>query len=176
VFARELLLQPDESLTFARDAHGDEAYVRLDLESLLESVIDGENDVVGGSVEFHGPVRLIVEAQTVVLRRALTNLVQNAVQYGGRARVAMSQEGDEVAVRIEDQGPGIAPEDRVRVLKPYVRLEGSRSRDTGGTGLGLAIASNVIRRLEGSIAFGGGAGQFAVVVRLPAVRSGRTER
>src|SRR5690606_20176802 len=71
--------------------------------------------------------------------RALTNLVENAVKYGGHAQVSLRVQKDWAILAVTDNGPGI-PEDRIsEMLNPFTRMEQSRSRDTGGTGLGLAI-------------------------------------
>jgi hypothetical protein len=79
----------------------------------------------------------------VSLARALSNLIDNALRYGGRARVSLIRDGAEVVFRVEDAGPGI-PEARLGdVVEPFVRGEESRSAETGGTGLGLAITRNI---------------------------------
>src|SRR5207237_661988 len=91
-----------------------------------------------------GP-RLVARVRPLALRRALRNLVENAVAYGGRARVTLRREAGEAVVTVEDDGPGIPEDELERVFEPFVRLEGSRSRETGGVGLGLAIARSVVR-------------------------------
>jgi two-component system, OmpR family, osmolarity sensor histidine kinase EnvZ len=79
------------------------------------------------------------------LKRAIGNLVENALHYGGCARVAVTAEGETLLVRIDDDGPGI-PEARLdEVLHPFSRLDPARSRNTSGLGLGLAI---VVRAAE----------------------------
>ena len=78
-----------------------------------------------------------------LLRRAIRNLADNAVAYGGGAAVRVEADADAVRICVEDEGPGIAPESLAAVLEPFRRLEGSRSRETGGAGLGLAIAQAV---------------------------------
>jgi signal transduction histidine kinase len=74
------------------------------------------------------------------LKRALANLLDNAVKYGGEARISLIDSRVDLRILIEDNGPGIAESELARVCEPYVRLESSRSRATGGVGLGLAIA------------------------------------
>ena len=157
----------ESSLTFARDELSEEAWSLLDLKSLLQTVVD---DAVDGG----GDAQLITadepdakgvctRGQPVALRRAFQNLVDNAIRYGGRARVLLKSNG---LVEICDPGPGIAPEDVERALQPFVRLEHSRNRDSGGTGLGLSIAASVIRRHQGTLNFLQSSTGFTVLVRL----------
>lgn len=89
--------------------------------------------------------------QPVALKRALTNLIDNAVKYGGSARVTVGARDDIVVIDVEDSGPGI-PESRLEeVFQPFFRLDHSRSRDAGGTGLGLSIARTVCRAHGGDV-------------------------
>jgi signal transduction histidine kinase len=110
----------------------------------------------------------------VALRRVVFNLIDNAVKYGRRARLSLSRDGQWIVLLVDDDGPGIAPDKRELLLEPFVRLEGSRNRQTGGAGLGLAIVRNLIEAHGGQIrisdAPGGGA---RIGVKLPgfAVRS-----
>lgn len=104
----------------------------------------------------------------LALRRIVANLVGNAVKYGRVARVGLDVEGGSVVLRVDDEGPGIAPADRETLFEPFVRLEASRARKTGGAGLGLAVVRNLVEAQGGTIAVtdapGGGA-RFEV--RLP---------
>ena len=95
--------------------------------------------------------RLTLSCRPVSLKRALRNLIENAVVHGERARVRLEDRGDVVAVIIEDDGPGLRPEAMEQVFEPFFRLEGSRSRESGGIGLGLAIARSIIRGHGGEI-------------------------
>lgn len=158
----------DETLAFARDEAGDERRERTDLAALLQTMADDAVDA-GQPVAYEGPDRLVVELRPVAFRRALSNLIDNAVRYGERATLRLCKTADGIELRVEDEGPGIAPERREEVFRPFFRLEPSRSRETGGTGLGLAIARSVVRRHGGEIVLENRAGGgFAVVVRLPA--------
>jgi signal transduction histidine kinase len=104
----------------------------------------------------------------LALRRLLANVTDNALAYGREARIAADCEGGDLLILIDDEGPGISPEQRDMVFEPFVRLEESRSRSTGGAGLGLAIARNVAEthggRLTLETAPGGGT---RAVIRLP---------
>ncbi|GBD41585.1 Osmolarity sensor protein EnvZ [bacterium HR39] len=122
----------------------------VDLRALVESVAEDLADL-GGDVEVAPGPPVRVQARLDPLRRALRNLVENAVRYGRRARIRIEADRTEVRVVIEDEGPGI-PEDMLeRVFEPFVRLEASRSRETGGSGLGLAIARTVARAHGGDV-------------------------
>lgn len=107
------------------------------------------------------------------LERALANLVDNAVLYGGRADVAVALEGRQVVCTIDDAGPGLPPDQLEAVFSPFHRLETSRSRATGGAGLGLSISRSIVERSGGTVVLnnrplGGG----RAVVRLPRLGSG----
>ena len=102
------------------------------------------------------------------MRRALANLIENAVKYGQRARVALIEERDAVIVRIDDDGPGIPPEQMESVFRPFVRLDSSRSRETGGMGLGLTVARTIVRAHGGDISLSNRPeGGLRTEIRLP---------
>ena len=92
-----------------------------------------------------------INAQPLALKRAFSNLVDNAVKYGTRARVALEKRADELVITIDDDGPGIPEAEFERVFDPFYRLEASRSRETGGTGLGLTVARSTIRAHGGDV-------------------------
>jgi signal transduction histidine kinase len=95
---------------------------------------------------------LPVQARPLSLKRALTNLVVNALKYGDAARVSLvTPQPSVVQINIDDDGPGIGAEDTELVFEPFRRLESSRNRETGGSGLGLSIARNIIRAHGGDI-------------------------
>jgi signal transduction histidine kinase len=112
---------------------------------------------------------LTVQMRPRTFKRAIVNIIDNAVRYGGGAEIDVGRDRDEVVIRIADHGPGIPESERENVLRPFYRCEGSRSRDTGGIGLGLSIASDTISAHGGKMALsetsGGG---LTVEVRLPA--------
>jgi two-component system sensor histidine kinase RstB len=90
-----------------------------------------------------------------LFRRALRNLVTNAQRHAkARVRVSMTRGAREIVLAVDDDGPGIPPADRVRVLEPFTRLDRSRSRGTGGFGLGLAIVSRILRAMGGHLKIG----------------------
>jgi len=171
------------TLAFARDDAEREARTALDLADLLQSLCEDRADT-GVSAAYRGPARLPCNGRPVALRRAFANLIDNAIKYGGCARVAMagasagsgsgsgSGSGGRITVTIEDDGPGIPEPEHGKVFAPFYRLEGSRSRDTGGTGLGLSVARDIVHRHGGEIGLanrpaGGAAGGLVVTVTLP---------
>ena len=177
---RKMLLDLDEleamvaaTLAFGRDVAGSEQPARLDLPALLRTVLDEAADARPGSnasLEYRGPETLSVTARPVALKRAVANLVGNALSYGGEARVVLCPPRDgTVAVQVEDRGPGIAPEDVERVFEPFQRLDPSRNRETGGSGLGLPITRNIMRAHGGDVTLanreGGG---LRATITLPA--------
>ena len=103
-----------------------------------------QGSVTGGETTIAEQDDIQITIRPRAMTRALRNLIENATRYGGRARVSWKKSDEGVRITIDDDGPGI-PEDQLEhVFEPYVRLEQSRSRDTGGTGLGLSIARSII--------------------------------
>jgi two-component system, OmpR family, sensor kinase len=155
-------------LRFTRDDRSREQHARLDLGSLIESLGD-DLAAAGVPVEVDLGPRVIIEGDPVALRRLFTNLVENAVRYGDRARLCWSYVPGWAEVLVEDEGPGFPAERPDSLFAPFVRGEASRNRATGGTGLGLAIVRSIAEahggevRLENRDAGGG-----RVRVRLPA--------
>ena len=86
-----------------------------------------------------------------LLKRCISNLVDNAVLYGQRAEIRVDDGPDQLTIRVRDHGPGIPEGEIDKVFEPFYRLEGSRSRETGGTGLGLSIARNIAQAHGGDV-------------------------
>jgi signal transduction histidine kinase len=116
------------------------------------TLVDAATDA-GHEASYTGPERLLIEVRPLPMKRAVSNLVQNAILYGGRAGVILSQDAGQVVLAIEDDGPGIAEADRAGVLEPFRRLDSARARNTGGLGLGLTIVDKILRREGGTLAF-----------------------
>jgi signal transduction histidine kinase len=156
------------SLSFARDDAAQEQRATLDLRSLLQRVCDDTADA-GHTVALDaGDATVPYGCRPVALRRAVTNLIGNAVKYGRQARVSLMVGADAIVVTIDDDGPGIPEGRREDVFKPFHRLEVSRNRETGGTGLGLTVARTIVRAHGGDIALSNrSTGGLRVVVRLP---------
>jgi signal transduction histidine kinase len=129
-----------EGVTYARTLHGTtEAPCRIDADALLESMVSDYEDS-GQQVLLEGRIGAPIVTRPNALRRILMNLIDNALKFGSDVRVRVQLEADRLVIAVIDSGPGIPPDQLEAVLKPFVRLEGSRNRSTGGTGLGLAIA------------------------------------
>jgi signal transduction histidine kinase len=161
----------EATLAFIREEAAQEDTRLLDLDALIQSICDDLSDM-GKDVTFTGPGKTLYRCRSVSLRRALSNLVENAVTYGQRAWVTLTEERDVLCITIDDDGPGIAAPDMERVFEPFVRLEASGSRETGGVGLGMTIARSIVRGHGGDITLTNRpAGGLRVTVRVPTVLS-----
>ncbi len=143
------------TLAFGRDITTSEPINRIDLASLLRTLLDDASDGDPENAEnlsYDGPEHLTINARPLSLKRALMNLIGNALKYGDAARISLSQrQPTNVLIDIEDRGPGIPAADTELVFEPFRRLETSRNRETGGSGLGLSIARNIVRAHGGDI-------------------------
>ncbi|HKQ65148.1 MAG TPA: heavy metal sensor histidine kinase [Methylomirabilota bacterium] len=125
----------------------------------------------GVSVSMGATVPAVVQGDAGALRRAVLNLVDNAVKYtpaGGSVVVSLERSGERVSIAVEDTGIGIDPADAERVFEPFVRLDAGRSRDTGGTGLGLAIARSIVLAHRGTLEVKTRTGGSRFTIDLPA--------
>ncbi len=155
------------ALDFLRDQSSPRARERLDFGARVEGVVDGLADT-GRDATLAAPLAALLSGDAASLRRAVTNLVDNALKYGKRARVSLQREDGHCVLRVDDDGPGLDPALHERVLLPFVRGEGSRNRDTGGIGLGLAVAHDVVLAHGGTLELGNRpGGGLRVTVRLP---------
>ena len=161
----EMQTMVEATLEFARGVAKTEPAATVDIADMLGDLVadvGGDHAALASSQ----PVSATVRPHT--LNRALRNLIDNAVRYGGTAEVGLTQESGFAIISVSDKGPGL-PEDQLEaVFDPFVRLEASRNRDTGGVGLGLAIARTIIQAHGGTVQLrnrtGGG---LSAVVRLP---------
>jgi signal transduction histidine kinase len=138
------------SLSFARDQAMAETWRRTELAALVAAIVDDMAEA-GLKVTMAPAEPVVLECQPGALRRALVNLIDNAVKYGETAHVAIAVSASTVRIDIDDAGPGIPDADLQRVFEPFHRLEQSRSRETGGTGLGLSIALSIVQAHGGAI-------------------------
>jgi signal transduction histidine kinase len=130
------------TLDFLRGLESGEAAKPMDVMALLES-LQADLAETGGEVQIEGRAVDPYPGKPQALKRCLRNLLENAVKYGKRAHVVVEDDAAQLRIRIQDEGPGLPPEELEKVLEPFYRTEQSRSRETGGTGLGLTIARNV---------------------------------
>jgi signal transduction histidine kinase len=141
------------TLAFAGDDLKGEPTQKIDLAALLISLCDSFSDR-NCSTSYSGPDHLFATCQPLAIKRALTNLIDNAIKYGGCARVQLAHSGDRAAISIADDGPGIPPDKTDLAFQPFRRLDTSRNRETGGVGLGLTIARDIIQSHGGEIGLG----------------------
>jgi len=158
----------EDILALARLGRSSEPPSRVDLGALVDAVVEDLHDL-GHDVSLDPPPRLPVTLRPVLTTRAVRNLIDNAVKYGGSARVRVLDDGDHALIEIEDDGPGIPDHEIERMMDGFVRLETSRNRETGGTGLGLTIARSIVRDEGGELRLENRPeGGFRAAVRLPA--------
>jgi len=156
----------DAYLTFVR-GEGGETPQRVDLAALLRDTIEGLPGRQAITLEMEGSVE--IEVRPVAMRRCLTNLLGNALRYGGTVRVSAERHLHTVTVVIDDDGPGIPRESREEVFRPFVRIDPSRNPATGGVGLGLTIARDIAHGHGGAINLEDSPlGGLRVVLTLPA--------
>jgi signal transduction histidine kinase len=151
VTIEEMAATLEDILTLARVGRSREPFERTDVSALAASIAE-EFRELGHAVEFRCDDPHILDAQAMLLRRAIRNLVDNALKYGGNAEIEVS--GIEGAARIAvlDHGPGLDPGEARRVAGAFYRGEPSRNRETGGAGLGLSIAKAVADAHGGTLA------------------------
>ncbi len=163
----EMEAMVSHTLDFMRDASTGEAVQRVDAMALLESLQTDYQDT-GSSVEIEGSIGRPYTGRPLALRRCLTNLVDNAIRYGGRAKIKVEDAAERLTIHILDDGPGIPPDELEQAFEPFFRGEASRSRETGGTGLGLGIARNIARAHGGDLVLRNRAeGGLEAILTLP---------
>ncbi len=157
----------DDILSLARMGRPSEPVTEVDLAALVDAVVEDFRDL-GQAVSFEEAERLRMRLRPSLIRRAIRNLIENAVKYGGGAEVRLIVEAKRVAIEVGDRGPGI-PEARLGdVFAPFTRLETSRNRDTGGIGLGLALAQSIVHEAGGEIRLSNRAGGgLCATIELP---------
>lgn len=160
----------DDILSLARVGRPTDPLEQTDLGALAAAVVDEFEDM-GDPVFLAESSRIALPVRATWLRRALRNLVANAVRYGGRAEVSLHSEGDWVVLAVEDGGPGIAEAEMARMMEPFTRGEESRNRATGGAGLGLTIARAIAEQHGGRLILSNRAdGGLRAELRLPTSR------
>jgi two-component system osmolarity sensor histidine kinase EnvZ len=153
-------------LAFAR-GEGSEAPVATDLGALIEDVCQAARRE-GAEIDLAIDGDLMLPLRPQTMRRCLTNLISNARRYGGRIAVTAARRSRAIEVTIDDDGPGIAPDRREEVFKPFYRLEASRNQATGGTGLGMTIARDIARHHGGDVTLDTAPmGGLRCTIRLP---------
>ncbi len=155
----------NDILMLARLGKSNEEMQKTDIASLIETVIDdfSEQDE---NIQFTPSAPITASVKPVLLRRALRNIISNALRYGGNADIETAANDDGYSIIISDNGPGIDPQKLESVFEPFERLERSRNKISGGSGLGLTISRAIIRAHGGEIILQSDNG-LRVIITLP---------
>jgi signal transduction histidine kinase len=140
----------DGTLAYLRGDVDHEEPQPTDLSAILATLVDAASDA-GRSAEFDGPRHAFISLRGLAIKRAFANLIDNALTYGGAARVALRDAGEEVFVTVDDDGQGIPDAELERMFEPFQRLDASRNLRTGGVGLGLTITRQAVQREGGTV-------------------------
>ena len=140
----------DEGLELAGSSERTEAWSTVDLDSLLASLAEDAAEF-GSAVTFAGGCGLAVPTRVQALTRCLTNLIDNAVAYGGDAELSCVADGERVLIRVRDHGPGIAPELLPRIFEPFTRGDAGQPGGRHGSGIGLTIAHTLALTFGGRV-------------------------
>jgi signal transduction histidine kinase len=138
-------------LAFAREQNADELMRNFDLVALIESIC---NDMVDGgkAVTFQNEIKkLTYYSRMLSLKRAVTNVIENAIKYGNSCAVSVSQTKDHVRLSFVDNGPGIPHDKLEKVFAPFYRVDSARSPTTPGAGLGLSVVKEIIGAHGGDV-------------------------
>lgn len=146
----EMQAMTDAVLVFAREDATSEETIDLDLAALISSMVD-DYEEMGKAVQFTGPDSFTFSCRAVSLKRAIRNLVENALRYAGDAEIELRPSAKAVEIIISDHGPGIPADKLEEAFAPFFRVESSRNMETGGVGLGLSITRTIIRSHGGDI-------------------------
>lgn len=165
----------DATLDYLHGVGSERDWAQFDMTALVESIrIDGEE--MGWDVAVSGAAREPYCGNAQQLRRCITNLVDNAVKYGGRATIRLEDDADELTIAVCDPGGGIPPEERERVFEPFYRSRSS-GHEHAGTGLGLHIARTIARAHGGEVMLEPDTTSgFCVAIRLPRAKPPRRAR
>ncbi len=162
----------DDILSLARVGRPTDLREPNELSALIASVVEEYEDM-GDPVELGATQRIVLSLRPTWMRRALRNLISNALRYGQRASVTLTREGEVAVITISDEGPGIADDQIARMLEPFTRGEPSRNSETGGAGLGLTLARAIAEQHGGTLTLSnlkdaqGHVTGLAAVLRLP---------
>lgn len=157
----------DDILSLARLGRPSEPLTEVDVSALVDAVVEDFRDL-GKPVAFAEAARLPMRLRPSLMRRAVRNLIENAVKYGNTAEVSLAATAHAVRITVADKGPGIPPDRVGEVFEAFTRLEGSRNKETGGIGLGLALARAIVREAGGDIELANRPeGGLAATITLP---------
>lgn len=140
----------DSTLAFARDDARQEPRRLVDIGILVGDACEDAGDA-GGDVSYAGERGIDVPCRPTLMRRAVTNLIDNAVKYGGCARVQIAHDADRVVIFVDDDGPGVPAMEQEKIFAPFYRLDPARNPAIAGVGLGLSIARTIAREHGGDV-------------------------
>jgi signal transduction histidine kinase len=138
------------ALAFVRDGSREGPHCRVDLASVVETVMD-EAALTGAKASVEHADRVVVDGDPLALKRLTANLVNNALTFGRRAQSRVYADNGMAVVEVDDEGPGMPEDELEAAFEPFHRLEASRSRNTGGIGLGLAVVRAIARAHGGDV-------------------------
>lgn len=157
----------DATLDYLRGLQENETVRPIDINALLQSLA-ADAQLLGRNVAVEGLAAAPYRGRLSALRRALQNLIDNAIKYGQNAAIRIEDDSTALQLIVEDSGPGIAPEELGRIVEPYYRPDVARRSDTGGTGLGLSIVRDIALMHGGELQLANRpAGGLAATLRLP---------
>jgi signal transduction histidine kinase len=162
----EIQTMTEAALAFAREEATAESTRTVDLSALVESLCDDLAEL-GQSVTFIDGPTINYRCRPDALRRAIRNLIENAVRYGERARARLARTAESIDIIVDDDGPGIPDGAIEQVFAPFFRIENSRNRETGGAGLGLSIARAIARHHGGDVLLTNGSKGLQATISLP---------
>jgi len=163
----ELQAMVDGALAFFRGDADEEPMTSFDLPGVLETIINDFADQ-GIQIAYAGPSHAVYRGRPFALKRAMTNLIENAVKYGTPPAIELACQDKNTTIIVRDRGPGIPSDALEHVFTPFYRLETSRNRSTGGVGLGLTAAQGIVRAHGGDIVLSNlPAGGLEALVTLP---------
>ena len=163
----EMTATLEDILTLARSGRSRETFERADVTELTRSVAEDYREL-NQPVTFGADAPHLLEVQPNLLRRAIRNLLDNALKYAGAAEIEVSGGKQAVTIAVRDRGPGLPPQELERVSGAFYRGEPSRNRETGGAGLGLSIAQAVADAHGGKLTFANRAGGGLIAsIELP---------
>jgi len=160
----------EDYLAFARGDGGEEA-TPTNLNKLLEQVHE-ESQVYGTPIDLKIRKRrggdIVLPLKRQAFKRAITNLVSNAVRYGDQIVIRAATEGQWLRIEVDDNGPGIPSSERANVFKPFYRIDHARTQEEGNSGLGLAIARDIVKGHGGDITLGESSmGGLRAIISVP---------
>ena len=159
----------DATLDYLRGLQETEALCPIDINALVESLAS-DAQVLGREIAVAGHAVAPYRGRLTALRRALQNLIDNAIKYGRNAAVRVEDDGETLRLIVEDSGPGIDPAELGRITEPYYRPDAARRSNTGGSGLGLSIVRDIALMHGGELLLANRReGGLAATLRLPRV-------